>query len=62
MPLFKCNNCGKFFGCRSSHYCKDLEFVLITPGSEPEAWSEYIDWNTIFNDNLKTKNHDTIQP
>lgn len=44
MALFKCKICGQFFGCKSSHYCEDMKFVLITPETEPDNFEEYIDW------------------
>lgn len=44
MPRFQCLLCGEEFGCKSSHYCLEKEFRLVTPANNQDIWVELIDW------------------
>lgn len=36
--------CGESFGCKSSHYCLDKEFKLVTEEKNTDFWMDLIDW------------------
>ena len=44
MAQFQCVICGETFGNKSSHYCRDEEFILVKEGVNEEIFTELIDW------------------
>ena len=44
MARFRCLLCGGEFGVRSSHYCLELAFVLVTSDQNQNMFEELIDW------------------
>jgi len=55
MSKFRCLICGEQFGTKSSHYCEEHEFKLVTPESNADIWVELIDWEYELITNNKKK-------
>ena len=58
MAQFQCVICGETFGNKSSHYCRDKEFVLAKEGVNEDMFIELIDWEfELINNNKNMSNN-----